>query len=308
MLALIGSVALNHYKQIRNPNDMDLVGTYDDIINYAKSKQTDSNFGKIKSCYPIKDGKGMLVKFENKILEAEVTWENSVSEKLFELIKNDSKTKIDNNFYIPSLNLLYMLKMSHRYLKNSPYFLKTMSDIREMREMGAEIEDSHKEFLKIREKDTYNYSHPKLNQEKKDFFTENVDYRYDHDTIHLSMRHLEKPAYMYFKPEDQDVWCSREMFEKCDQETKLYAVLEETQVLALERSQVLFQNIDPKKSFDIALSKVCTSITSGWFREFSWENYNKIQKMYESDYVTKFWKDVENGLVQPLEKKKKLKY
>ena len=85
-------------------------------------------------------------------------------------------------------------------------------------------------------------------------------------------------------------------------------MLEETQVLALERSQVLFENVEPKKSFDMALNKVCSSITSGWFREYAWENYKNVQKLYEADYVERFWKDVEIGLVKPLTKKSKLSY
>jgi hypothetical protein len=122
---------------------------------------------------------------------------------------------------------------------------------------------------------------------------------YDHDTIHLSVKHLDRPAYTYFKPDQNEVFCDRGMFEACDEQTRLYAVLEESYVLALERSQIPFPNMPRKQSFDMALEKVCTSITSGWFREFSWENYDKVQALYNDNYVDRLYQGVESGLVLP---------
>lgn len=39
---------------------------------------------------------------------------------------------------IAPLVLLYTLKMSHEYLKDSPHFLKTMKDIQTMRKYNAQ--------------------------------------------------------------------------------------------------------------------------------------------------------------------------
>lgn len=307
MLALVGSKALNYHCFFRSPKDLDILGSYDDIKNFGQ-EMNDKEFGKLKSMYPIAKGKKILMCFEKINVEAEITVKNTHSEKLYDLIVKDKNTQIIDGMYVPSINILYLLKMSHRYLKNSPHFLKTMNDIVEMRKLGAYIEKEHEEFFKFRERETYNYNHPKLNKNKEEFFTDNVDYRYDHDTIHLSMKNLEKPAYMYFKPEDSEVWCSKEMWDKCSEKVKLFAVLEETNVLALERSQVLFPETPPEKSFDIALSKVCSSITSGWFREFAWEKYYKVKELYQADYVERFWKDVNSGLVKPIQKNQKMKY
>lgn len=307
MLALIGSKAVNHHHFFREPKDLDIIGSYEDIQKFALH-MNGKELGKLKSIYPIAKGKKLAIRFENSNVEAEVAWENSVSEKLFNLIKEDKNTQIIENMYIPSMNILYMLKMSHRYLKNSPHFYKTMQDILKMRDLNAYIEPNHMEFFKLREKDTYDYGHPKLNKDKDSFFTDDVDYRYDHDTIHESMKNLHQPAYMFFKPENSEVWCSKEMWDQCSEEVKLFAVLEETNVLALERSQVLFPNTPPERSFDIALSKVCSSITSGWFREFAWENHDKVKNLYQNNYVEKFWKDVDSGLVKPLQNKKKMTY
>lgn len=296
MLILIGSKALAYHYNVRVPQDTDVIGNYDEIVAYGKS------LGNVLTCHPAGSGKKLVMKTSGGILEGEITWEGSNAQQLAQLIINDPDTMEKDNFLIPSVDILYMLKMSHRYLKNSPYFLKTMRDIHMMRGMGAKIRDEHMDFFKMREKATYTYAHPKLNVNKAAFFNgDQVNYVYEHDTIHESMKTLDKPAYSYFKPDESEVYCSREMFDALDESIKLKAVLEETQVLALERSQVLYAGVPPKKSFDMALEKVCTSITSGWFREYAWENYDKVQSLYDAQYVDKFWADVNKGIVKKLQ-------
>lgn len=203
--------------------------------------------------------------------------------------------------YYPNVDMLYTLKMSHRYLKNSPHFYKTMVDIRFMRKLGAEIFDQ--EWYVDRIKETYDYQHPKLNVASKDFFTSNVNYVYNHDSIHLAMAHLDKPAYQYYMSGNAEVHCSKETFLSQPRAICMFGVLEEVYVLALERSQIPNNfKVDPKVSFMIALEKVCTSITSGWFREYAWENYEIIKHLYDETYVDKFKAGLESGIIQPFEK------
>jgi hypothetical protein len=79
-------------------------------------------------------------------------------------------------------------------------------------------------------------------------------------------------------------------------------VLEESYVLSLERAIVPFELTDydkRKKAFDTALIKVCTSITSGWFRKFAWDNYDDVCALYDQEYVERFWREVEKGNVAP---------
>ena len=96
------------------------------------------------------------------------------------------------------------------------------------------------------------------------------------------------PAYAYFKPEDNDVLCDKDMFFACSEEIRLAAGYEETCVLALERSQIPHPHSDPRASFLLALEKLSTSISSGFFREYVWENYDAIARMYDPMYVEKF--------------------
>jgi len=171
-----------------------------------------------------------------------------------------------------------------------------------MRSLGAQIE--HPEWLKEREKETYNYSHPKLSVSKDEFFKKDdgqVVYIYDHDSIHIAMARFDKPAYEYFKPEGSQVLCDKKMFFDSPEEIKLASVIEEATVLALERSQIPYKGlVEPLWSFKMALFKVCTSITSGYWREYAYSVYDQVLALYDEKYVEKFWKAVDDGIVKKL--------
>jgi hypothetical protein len=302
-MIIIGSHALAFRLSLtkRVCRDYDFICNYHEFDRWVKSRDD------LKVCYPIDDAKKMIVKTSSEIYEFEMAWEWSTAQAFLELVENDPETKkahwIKPNVTakIPSLNALYTLKMSHRFLKNSPHFKKTMSDINLMKQNGAKISDYYKDWYKERQKATYTYNHPKLNQNKADFFDLNqgVTYHFDHDSIHVAMAHLDKPAYEFYKSADAEVMCDKKAFFNGPEEVRLYGVLEEAYVLALERSQIPFKGkVDPKRSFDIALEKVCTSITSGWFRAYAYDNYDKVKSLYDPEYVTRFWKAVELGIVK----------
>lgn len=306
MLALIGSRALNHWVKTedqREPKDLDIIGTYEEIDIFTKNLK---RFEKVKAQYPINSGKKILIKTEKRIIEAEIAWDNSNSLSLQKLIQQDGvKQNIDGvDMIVAPLNMLYTLKMSHRYLKDSPHFLKTMRDIVLMRQYGATIPEDYQAFYKERQAIQYNYKLPKLNQNKDSFFSgDGIVYEYDHDTIHEAVKFLEQPAYTYYS--DGEVWSSKEKFNQCSEEIKLYGVLEESLVLACERSQLAFNpRPDARWSFEHALFKVCTSITSGFFREYAWENYDKVIELYNKvglNYVEKVDAGIEAGIVKKLE-------
>lgn len=305
MLILIGSRAANwHYSREdrRSTRDIDVVGSYDEIVAYGKGLGP-----RVRACYPINDGKTLVMKLEDgTIIEGSITWDNSLAADFRNLVSIDSYTRQFDGMYVPSLDVLYMLKMSHRYLKNSPAFLKTMEDIHTMRKYDVSIPGFWEEHYQRRMKEQYSYAHPKLNVTKTDFFNgDGVNYVYDHDSIHEAVKHLDRPAYSYFKPADSQVMVSREMWNDLDEKTRLLSVLEEAYVLAIERSQVPFPETAPEKSFLMALMKVCTSITSGWWREYAWENYGVVKAMYDEKAITtKFWQGVQNGIVKPFDPKK----
>jgi len=233
----------------------------------------------------------------------------------FELIEPDSSARllvdaavadpatIDTGKFglVPSLNTLFLIKSSHKYLKNSPHFWKTAVDYHMMKAAGAIIEPHMMDVLKLREKETYTYKHPKLNVSKKQFFDgDQVNYVHDHDSIHEAVKHLDKPAYRYFAADGEQVKSDKTKFFNCSREVQLFSVLEESYVLSIERSQVPHPGVmTPEASFRFALSKVCSSIASGWWRAYAYENVFTVLNMYSETYMDKFREGLANGTVKP---------
>lgn len=317
-MLLIGSRALiiNGVDPGRKPRDIDLIATYDELTELTAAVREITRLSSI----PLSENKTVLKCEDGTIIEVEIAWSGSTGRELL----TDGSYNRHLDMYgmwtaVAPLDLLYSLKLSHRYLKNSPHFRKTHDDIMLMRKAGGKVH--HEDWFRRREKETYTYKHPKLNVKKGDFFRgDGVQYVYDHDDIHKAVAHYRDyhladalddglitgwdplPAYRLYMKDGAEVQCDRSKFEALGNDVRLYGVLEEAQVLALERSQIPFRGkVDPRRSFDIALMKVCTSITSGWFREFAWENLREVEAMYEPDYVDRFWRAVEAGKVRKLE-------
>ena len=297
VLAVIGSTALNFwFPQHSTPHDLDLVGPYDEVAEYAKKNGFAD--GQI---HPTKGGDKIVYRGKTKILEADITWPGSSAEDLYNLISDDCKTQ-SGALLVPHIDVLYLLKLSHRYLKNSPHFLKTMHDIKLMRRLGAKIRPEHEAFYRRRMEATYNYKHPSLMQNKDSFFNgDGVQYVYDHDSIHEAVAAPLAPAYRLYAADGEEVLSSRKKFFAAPQELRIRGVREEAMVLALERSLIPFPGkMTPVQAYKFALMKVCTSITSGWFREFAWEHYDDALKI-DVNYANKFFEAAKAGKVRPYE-------
>lgn len=294
-MILVGSQALAHLTcghPPRVPKDFDYIATHEEAKEFIAREG-------FPTVYPNDKGSTLICKGKGLPVELMIAWPGSSTEAIRQRFGGGD---------VASLNLLYLLKMSHRYLKNSPHFLKTMRDIQFMRAMGAVIE--WPDILKQREKETYDYKLPSLERNKKGFFDpkEGVGYKYDHDTIHVAMA-VERgvPAYTHYQRDGAQVAVDRDKWNACPDDVKLNSVLEEALVLALERSQVPYRGkIAPRRSFEMALMKVCTSITSGWWREWAWEHYDAAVELFERreaemPYLERFDRAVADGVVKELE-------
>jgi hypothetical protein len=306
MLMLVGSTALRLRAPtllVREPRDLDGIGTFDLVQRALKREHRRQPF---QSILPAHGAKKMIGYRPGSPWEFEIAWEDSTGADLLKLVAEDPQTMHGNGYLsgvmVPSLDVLYTLKMSHRYLKNSPHFLKTMADIRAMRKAAAQIPERYQVWYKARMKDTYSYGHPNLNQTKMGFFSgDGVKYVFDHDSIHVAMAVHERPAYTFYQKDGSEVLCDRNKWEALPEAYRIAGVLEESYVLALERSQVPHPNkLTPRQSFEKALGKVCTSITSGWFREYAWEHYDEVLQAYDPTYADRFWAAVKTGVVKKL--------
>ena len=207
-----------------------------------------------------------------------------------------------------SLDMLLFFKESHKYKKNSVHFLKTLQDIILLKSLGAKIPSTMSDLLAERERLTYTNKLPVLDVGKKEFFNpQTVTYKYDHDDLHVAVALLDKPAYTFYIDPNKQVMCSQQRFNECPGVVKLFGVVEESMVLALERSLIPFDfKPDPDKAFSTALEKVCTSITSGWFREYAYNHYWEAQAAYrtvnkDKHYVDRFKEALAGGKIKLFE-------
>lgn len=291
-MIVVGSQALVHtLGPIRKPKDLDIFASREELNQYIKTKKKI-----ILKTEEVPHRNKVIVHCNFLIIECELTDESELNKKIHDRMLEDSPDGLH-----ASLEWLYFLKMSHRYLKNSSHFMKTMMDIKFLRSTGVDMPVNSAELYKLREKETYTYNHPNLSVEKDKFFKkEETFYKYDHDTIHEAVAIGERPAYTYYIEDGEQVKCSKEKFFALDERTRLNGVLEEAYVLALERSLIPHKFIvEPHQAFNMALEKVCTSITSGWFREYAWENYFQVQKMFSENYVTKFKTALKENKILP---------
>jgi hypothetical protein len=276
------------------PKDTDIIGTLDEFREWTKGFEK----GEIILCKPLSADKIHVRTKDGWNFEWEIAKAGNCAQELLDYF--------DLGQAFAPTSVLLALKLSHRYKRNSPHFLKTMRDIQFLRKQGVTLGTELEEWLPKREAETYTYAHPKLDVSKAAFFDgDGVPYVYEHDSIHEAVALIQvsekdftgtgtqwapRPAYTYYA--GGPVWSSKEKFFRCSEQIRLYGVYEESCVLALERSQIPFPDASPRKSFEYALMKVCTSITSGWFRQYAYENYDKVMALYEElgedDYIQRF--------------------
>jgi hypothetical protein len=273
----------------RKPRDFDYIGTEDEWQSW-RSKHLGS-IGKIEREWD--EGNKHIIKAEIPI-EWEVVTPGSSAEMLYAIPA--IATPLGR---IPDLNTLFTIKASHRYKKNSPHVFKTLLDYHRMKAAGAKVE--RLDILKLREKETYTYKHPSLNQNKQQFFSD--VYVYDHDDIHKAVALDGAPAYTKYADPTHDVRSSKHrFFNEVSHEVRIQGGIEEACTLAIERSLVPHPGVwTPKKAWTFAFGKVITSITSGWFREWCYENAIEIMKRYPEDYYDRFTKALTEGKVKPYE-------
>ncbi len=291
MMLLIGSRALSLVRPeciSRIPRDFDFICTQEEFKRWYHTNDH----------YDIQmTGDHVVARAKDTIVEFEIT---TADDPVYQLGTRDgTATRVYN---VAPFNLLYLLKTSHRYLKGSPHFWKTAFDWHVMRDAGAVIPDNYKDALAARERKTYaRQNHPKLNTNKDTFFAENqgVKYTYDHDSIHRAVAWSGVPAYTAFQADGAEVRCTQAKFDSLPYETRLNSVIEESCVLAIERSLVPFPGVKtPKQAYMFALSKVCSSISSGWWRRFAYEHVFDAVKAYPADYYTRFTDGLTNGVVR----------
>lgn len=213
-----------------------------------------------------------------------------------------------NDFHFVNSEVLYLTKKSHihypiHYDKSIADYslLKTVIDKEKVKTYQLYYD------LRLQEtKDRINKRLPTLNRTNEDFFDRSknvVGYVFEHDDIHEAIKHYERPVYEMMKKDFSKAWCEKDMFHNLPHEYKVRCVQEEAYVIALERYIILRKGHykDPQLAYKAALQRICTTLCSGFFRDFAVDNYFEILDAYSDNYVDKFKEKLFAGLVKKLE-------
>lgn len=132
---------------------------------------------------------------------------------------------------------------------------------------------------------------PNLNVTRDEFFDDGVKKFIEHDYLHEIFAHSDKPMYQKMQ-KNGEVYCHVDMWNEFTYMDKVHAILEECYVIACERfiiPQLVKGSSDyfTRAAFMWSLMRVCTDLTSGFFRDYAINNYDSIIYHFDPTYFRK---------------------
>lgn len=135
-------------------------------------------------------------------------------------------------------------------------------------------------------KEKYPQGNPSLKKTNEEFFDDAVKKVYDHDWLHEIAAYYREPLYTKLKRDNSLAWCEKDLWEALSPEDKTKCVAEETYVIAMERFLIRNDwNFSYRGAYLSALKKVCTTLTSGWFRDYAIDNYPEILALFDTNKI-----------------------
>ena len=304
-MLVVGSKALNyHFPEFqREVKDIDIIGTTDDI-NYLietlnPEKVLDNH--NITTLLNIQNPNEFFNTKNVEILNSD----NSIA--LTEYIKYENNGNLGGLRYA-SPEVLLSLKKSHIHFPIK--FQKHIKDYNFLLDFLKE--DKLENITKINFKETElrfgKLKTPSLKKSTSKFFDQSegyVKYFYIHDDIHQVMAHYDRPIYEDMQTTSESAWCQKELWDNFSFEKKAKCVLEEAYVIALERKIIPMLNgvsdvVSSKKALEWSLMRICTTLCSGWFRQFAADNYSRICEYVNHQYVQKFLEAEQIGKIKKI--------
>lgn len=183
--------------------------------------------------------------------------------------------------HVMSLTGLAIMKRSH--LWRTVGFDKHIIHYQKWLAPRVTFNDSDLDLIKRRSaahRDMFGDPRPSLNMRVDEFFNDAVVKKYDHDRIHELVAFGDRPLYESLQRDASKAWCERDLWDQLSHDLKLKCVAEETMVIAIERFMIPSGwKHSAKSAYNKALTKVCTNLTSGWFRDFAIDNHRELFTM-----------------------------
>jgi hypothetical protein len=128
----------------------------------------------------------------------------------------------------------------------------------------------------------YPQGNPNLMQSVDGFFDDAVTKKYNHDYLHELVAYNDEPLYKKMQKDSSLAWCNKDLWYTLNHEQKLQCIAEEAYVIAIERFLVPSNWYTPAKlAYFKAVNKICTTLCSGWFRDFAIDNYPEVLELFD---------------------------
>ena len=296
-MLVIGSRALNYYCKDRESNDLD-------IICYRNQIPILQSIFNAKEVIDKSEEKEVIILKTNDY-NIECLLADNVTSLTLYLEYNKA---VNDSLKLANLETLYSIKKAHIHFPIK--FEKHIKDYHLMRNtVKIDILSVYTSLhFKETEKRLGKLKTPNMNQSVNTFFKQSnkyVDYIFVHDDVHIIMKHKELPMYNYIQIDSSKAECDEKLFNLLSEKEKIWTVLEEVYVIALERKIIPFifsgnttKYYTSEEAFKWALMRVCTTLCDGWFREYATDNYFEILESHNRDYVEVFFKAFENGEIK----------
>lgn len=296
----IGSRALKFWfpDLPREPKDYDVVGTYEELQHYVRYNYEKIKYSKVSrpgEKYFIKLHAGPCIEFElvgNKDSCAGIVQISRVLDAPQVLF-----SEVNLQCQIAPPEVLMAVKKSHLSapLKN---WDKHIIDYHFLKNKGVSVYgqfDWNVYTPRLYEtSERWSTKAAKLDMTNEEFFDKSepkVKRYFVHDDIHQAIAYYQKPLFTNMKKDQSKAACDVHLFQALSPLDKIRAVREEAFSIALERRVIPAimdsKPFDQTEALKYALFRICTTLTGGWFRGFTQENYPEILDV-DVDYVAKF--------------------
>lgn len=181
---------------------------------------------------------------------------------------------------LPLKEILYLTKRSHIYWPIR--WRKNIEDLAWMQENGwskrASLESEYYHARLAEHKSFFKDKTANLNMTNDEFFGRSekfVNRVVDHDNIHDMVSYYDTPLYEQIKHDTTKAAVAKDLWDGLSKVDKDRTVREEAMAIAIER-YLLSNDMDQQEAYDNAVRRICTNLTSGWFRDWAIDNWSSI--------------------------------
>ena len=291
-MLLIGSAAAKyHIPWFRQPSDYDILLSEIELGEFYKKNEDRivefrPQFYKNRFTCELVDA-GKIVR-----IELHVATPGSGYEMLIKAQRHTRSTNILNcTMTIASLRTLLTIKKTHitfpikwaKHIRDYHILKQHDLDIEYVEQDNLMLVAAYFSIFEDTQKRFNKYKSSSLDMTNDEFFAKSSAYvnrKYEHDDLHRLVAFHDAPMYTKLKSDQSKALCLKSKWNELCTEDKIRAVKEEAYVIALERKIIPAyergQEITSElreAAFSWAVERICTTLTSGWFREFAIENW-----------------------------------